>query len=181
MPTTYKQTTILRLAGCPLRLTGYEAPPVPSGTAQAALDSIQGETGAVGIEVEDGTTYYWWKSGVVKRKTASGDWTTWYPKPTIKDAVAYAWNAYSYYEPNPQVQRSFFQFHRDGSVSAYCFNDPYFWSTEAVESEPITGSYLGGHMCDDGEWRFYDGCVCDTPYSDYDSDERDETYTSYRW
>lgn len=178
MPITYKQTTVMQLAGCPLQLTGFEAPPVAPPEVQARLDA--GDTG-VGLEVGAGKCYYWWKSGVIEYKNGDS-WTFWYPKPTIKDAVAYAWKTpYDYYDPQSSAPRrtparSLFQFHGGGAVSAFCYDVSHFWSMEPVESEPVKGRILEMHICDNGEWNFQSFCVC-TEEPEYESDA--DSYDSY--
>ena len=61
-----------------------------------------------------------------------GDGTVkiWYPRPTMADAIAYK-----------DTQGGFFQFHRDGSVEAYCYDASYYWSAATYEAEPLRANY----------------------------------------
>ena len=61
---------------------------------------------------------------------------TWYAKPTLGNAVAY------------RGKGSSFQFHKDGAVTAWCWNEPYYWSAPT----PVAPQFGFFEIFRDGLW-----------------------------
>jgi hypothetical protein len=69
---------------------------------------------------EDGTiTQTEYECGTVK---------VWYPRPTLEDAINYK-----------NTDGGFFHFKSNGSVEAYCYDAPYYWSPIIYDAEPFKG------------------------------------------
>ena len=92
----------------------------------------------VGAEYDDSNTatFYdnnckivWDVDGTIMRTDLhSGTIKTWYARPTLKDAINYQ-----------NTDGGFFQFKKDGSVEAYCYDATYYWSPVTYEAEPFVG------------------------------------------
>lgn len=82
-------------------------------------DLIQ-ETGIPAAIKRDEGIYYWYPDGEVRVEMENGTIKTFYPKPTLADAVLY------------EGKSAFFEFHTDGSVSALAWNGHYKWSADEL-------------------------------------------------
>jgi len=67
-----------------------------------------------------------WDGTITETEKETGTLKIWYPRPTLADAIAYVCG-----------DGGFFQFHRDGSVEAYCYDACYYWSAATYEAEPL--------------------------------------------
>jgi hypothetical protein len=150
MPTSYKQTTTIWKKDCPLTLTGYELAPVAPAGLLDAMQASPYDVPAVRLKCFDGKTRYTWHSAGFVKREVNGERTQWYRKPTLSDAVYYG----APYGAGDGA-RGFFQFHRGGAVSAFCFGEPHYWSAEPVEVEPVEGYSVGGRWFGN-VWRFED-------------------------
>jgi hypothetical protein len=74
-----------------------------------------------------------WDGTITETEKETGTVKIWYPRPTLADAIAYK-DTYG-------THGSFFQFHRDGSVEAYCYDASYYWSAATYEAEPLRANY----------------------------------------
>ena len=74
-----------------------------------------------------------WDGTITQTDNDSGTVKIWYPRPTLADAIAY--------KDTEGNDGGFFQFHRDGSVEAYCYDASYYWSAATYEAEPLRANY----------------------------------------
>ena len=73
-----------------------------------------------------------WDGTITQTEKETGTVKIWYPRPTLADAIAYKHTDCIYGN-----QGSFFQFHRDGSVEAYCYDGSYYWSAATYDVQPV--------------------------------------------
>jgi hypothetical protein len=67
-----------------------------------------------------------WDGTITQTEKETGTVKIWYARPTLADAIAYK-----------DGDGGFFQFHRDGSVEAYCYDGSYYWSAATYEAQPL--------------------------------------------
>ena len=76
-----------------------------------------------------------WDGTITQTEKETGTVKIWYARPTLADAIAYKHTDCTYGN-----QGSFFQFHRDGSVEAYCYDGSYYWSAATYEVQHLYDS-----------------------------------------
>lgn len=106
---------------------------------------IRTDQGPVRIESEIVTT---WIDGQVIQHLGDGTVKTWYPKPTLADAIAYS--------------GGYFEFHKNGAVTSRLQGKPWYWGP-SKEGVPMQGTLRRAHKCNE-EWVFEDDC-CQTDIS----------------
>lgn len=91
---------------------------------------------AAEYDANSSVTYYnnqykilWDADGTITQTALdSGTVKVWHPRPTLQDAINYQ-----------NTDGGFFQFKKDGSVEAYCYEAAYYWSPVIYEADPFIG------------------------------------------
>lgn len=97
------------------------------------------------------STYWWYHDGIIIRIEADGTETTWWPVPTMNDAINRL--------PNDGIGC---RFYNNGSVVMQITNTRYYWGP-LTSGEPIIGDYFAAPcVCDD---CYDDESVCSRFYS----------------
>lgn len=93
-------------------------------------------------------TTIWWKGGPCDVYEPDGTVRRFWPKPTLKDAVAAS--------KDMSNHRSYYRFHSDGTVEQVFRGVPYFWGLPTLEATPTEGERLVSKT---------ERCATDEPYS----------------
>ncbi len=141
MPKTYDQTSITyRNDKCELHHGPRPVPPCKAeedddGVLRAYLYELR-EIRPLYYDWKT-TKFKWYPDGIVIRYNDDGSTTTWYPKPTIKDAAAGPYTG------------QYFRFYADGSCMVRYHDGAeqrtLFYDEEREVDEPSDGNWLNGY------------------------------------
>ena len=107
--------------------------------------SFKAEEGApfIVMKTDDGSVIIWWNNGIIVKGYTNGITKTWYPKPNIVSAL--------HYSLNPSNKSTYFEFHKDGSVSSSVNKYNYYWSSP-IDGIPESGKQVFGYLYDEQEY-----------------------------
>lgn len=153
---TCKQTTVINHPNCSRELYGFELRPVcPMTPLKNEVVSVYYREKVRGITFVENETI-WYPDGVIVRTDVDGVKTTWYPKPTLQDAIT---------GPREDGRFRYFRFKGD-TVEAFFYNGTYFWTANWFEAQDEPGDVSIGRVGEDGKviWDKEDDCGCHNSY-----------------
>jgi len=143
--TTYLQTHTIEFPTSEKTFFGIELAPICPST-------FKEEEGAPFIVMKgtDAITI-WWKNGIIIKGGTNGVTKTWYPKPTLASSLHYSWDKAN--------KSTYFEFHKDGSVTSTAGGVNYYWSAP-IKGKPEVGEQVFGYLYDENEHSDseLDGC-----------------------
>lgn len=137
--TTHLQTMTIEFPNSPRTFFGLELAPIcpPSFKAEEDAPFIILKKPKNGVII-------WWNSGIICKNDPDGSTRTWYPKITQAEAIKICMN--------PGNKSSYFEYHKDGSVSANLNGHNYYWSAP-IKGNPEVGTQVLGYDYDE---KIYD-------------------------
>ena len=102
--------------------------------------------------VSNETVTTWHPCGTVEQILVDGTVKTWWPKPTLRDAIYYHQSLVD------GVKKGYFEFHKNGAVTSRSYDSQWYWGP-TIQGVPMQGTLTHAHSYED-RWVF-DECGCD--------------------
>lgn len=140
--TTYLQTMTIEFPNSPRTFFSIERAPIcpPSFKAEDDCPFII-------LKTPENSVIVWWDSGMIYKTDNDGTTRCWSPKISQADAIKVCMN--------PANKSSYFQYNKDGSLSAHLNGHNYYWSAPmkgvAEVGTQVLGYYYDEKTYDDEE------------------------------
>ena len=102
--------------------------------------------------VANETVTTWSPCGTVEQILVDGTVKTWWPKPSLRDAIFYRKSL------GDDVKKGYFEFHKNGAVTSRSYGSQWYWGP-TKQGVPVQGTLTHAHSSKD-EW-IVDECSCD--------------------
>ena len=136
--TTYFQSNTIEFPTSEKTFFGMELSPI-------CPPEYKAEEGApfIVMKNKEDAVVIWWNNGIIIKGYKDGLTKTWYPKPTLANALKYA--------KDPSNKNTYFEFHTDGSVTSTMEHFNYYWSAPC-NGEVEIGTQIFGYVYDENEY-----------------------------